>query len=175
MDDIKYFDSFITNDVEYPSNEMLLNGLKDGDCITYVSSTYLNGLINYVDIIDAWMIKRYLKSKNDIEYVATKDQKSWEESCEYVDELTDDPLHFHFKHSSSNFDDMIILAKGADSYWLFWDDCDCSDCSIMRISIKTFESDEEAKKSVMQYAKEVSDENIIHHIRPGLFRGWITL
>ena len=56
MDDIKYFDSFITNDVEYPSNEMLLNGLKDGDCITYVSSTYLNGLINYVDIIDAWMI-----------------------------------------------------------------------------------------------------------------------
>ena len=55
--------------IEYPSHEQFLSGIQPGISYDYVSSTYLNGFINYVDILDAFMIRRYMNEKEFAESI----------------------------------------------------------------------------------------------------------
>ena len=178
--------------IEYPSNELLVEGVKDGTSFDYVATTYLNGFINYVQIIDAYMIRRYKTlEKYLVEKYGTYDQSiiegnvdpnnlTWERSCRLIDDLSESG-NFHFTHSANKFDDMLILAKQAGSYWIFWTDCDCSDSCIGRLPLSTFDSDEEAKESLKLAALEFSTEDStvedekIKRIPLSLFSGWITL
>jgi len=108
--------------IEYPDREQLLTGPSEGYDYVYVSNTYLNGFINYVDIISAYMIRRYSIGSDD----------EWNEACKNVDLLADD-VHTDIS-DSSKFDDVIILAESEHCYWIFWDDCDCSDCCICKFN-----------------------------------------
>jgi hypothetical protein len=174
------FDLFI-EDIEYPNHDVILNGLQDGQVFSYISKTYLNGLINYVDIIGAFMINRYSQFNED--------EDEWEKRCKNVDSLIDE--YHTYLGDSDRFDDILILAKGADSYWLFWKDCDGSDCEIGRLPKSLFESKEVAlrylKESLLILIENCSPNNIlreevkanpkayIKELTPSHFNGWITL
>ena len=160
--------------IEYPDREQLLTGPSEGCDYVYVSNTYLNGFINYVDIISAYMIRRYLIGNDD----------EWNEACKNVDLLADD---FHTDISdSSKFDDVIILAESEYCYWIFWDDCDCSDCCIGKFNKSEIDKNDiehEFKEYVLDCVYDSlpdrelchEDEYYIKHIPASYFKGWITL
>lgn len=108
---------------EYPSRELLLEGPKDGQWFEYVSNTYLNGFINYTEILVGFIIKRYADENYDY-YKVAEDLKT--------------SYHTNF---SKLEDDIIIISKGAGSYWYFWNDRDCSDCIIARTEINQSEEE----------------------------------
>lgn len=91
--------------------------------ITYISHTFLNGWINYVKPISAFVIPRY--SKDGEEYYKLK------ENVEKFNRQKD-------IHSQLNLgDDVLILARDKRmDWWFFWFDCDVSDCSIGRFITK---------------------------------------
>lgn len=160
------------DDVEYPDKDMLVNGVPIGMNYSYISTTYLNGFINYVEIIGATMIQRYLPNKP--EYVIDDTIPCWENACIHVDNLKND---FHTNIScSDDFDDVLILAKSSDSYWFFWDDRDGSDCCIGRLALDTFDSDETALKYLEISSRTVEDVYCNYYPVPKeCFKGWITL
>lgn len=167
---VNIYDLF-DNEISYPEEDEILDGIPVNVNWSYISNTYLNGIINYVDIIGGFMIRRY-KSLRAV----------WEESCKNIDKLKDT---FHTNLSNSDeFDDQIILAKGANSYWLFWNDCDCSDCEIGRLSTDHFDSDETALKYleksiprlIYQLPLETDDPlTYMKFIPKEYFSGWKTL
>lgn len=161
--------------IEYPDNEDLLHGPIEGCNYVYVSNDYLNGFINYVHIISAYMIRRYSIGNDD----------EWNNKCKNVDLLADEKCHTNIS-DSSKFDDVIILAESNDCYWLFWDDCDCSDCCIGKFyksKIDKNDIEHEFKKYVLDCIYNClpdnelchEDEYYIKHIPASYFRGWITL
>ncbi len=168
---------------EYPSNEELMEGLKEDIMYAYVSTTYLNGFINYVDIIGAYMTRRYKELEKDKSDKNPNDL-SWEESCKLIDNNTD----FHTNVSDCNkYDDIHILAKCGDYYYYFWSDCDCSDSCIGKFSKSRFESE---KQTLLSFKEEIfsfniwdSDESYVREhedeylkfVPKEFFTGWITL
>lgn len=166
--------------IEYPSEDLLVDGIKDGNSFDYVSTTYLNGFINYVNLIDAYMIRRYKElTKNLLKANRSVDELTWEGSCELVDNELEDASHIHFKHTTSKYDDMLILAKQAGSYWVFWVDCDSSDCCLARMPESTFNSVDEAREALKIAALQFSEpgnteEEKIKQIPTRFFNGWIT-
>jgi len=156
--------------IEYPSNDLLAEGIKDGISFDFVPTTYLNGFINCVQIIDAYMFRRYkvLESylvnkygtydQSIIEANIDPNNLTWERSCCLIDERME-KRDFHFTHTMENFDDMLILGKLSDSYWVFWVSCQPSESCIGRLSISTFESDNDAMESLKKAAKDFSNED----------------
>lgn len=98
--------------VEFPSDDVLLHGLKAYTMYVYVGADYLNGLINRVTLLRAYVLERYTKlDRAQVEQLANssrnRDLKAFD-------------------------DDVIILAceKEFNRVWFFWFDCDVSDCCI---------------------------------------------
>lgn len=138
---------FIENE-EYPKfsdSEILPLGTE----YVYVSSTFLNGFINYQDIVKAVLIKRY--SEADIKLPEKPD--------------------FHTKIHEFG-DDVLILSKHNDTYWYYWFDCDVSDCCIGRF--KTSDTEEEI---IIEFMKSINDNDFIDEfleIPNDYFTGWIS-
>ncbi len=100
---------------EYP-DDVAENALPQDTFYEYISSTFLNGLINYVKIFATYLI-------------LNKDQGE-KVSEEAIEELRKSP-HTHL----GNFDVMVtVLAETEDSFWVFCYDPDVSDCGIGRCS-----------------------------------------
>lgn len=163
------FDMF--DDLDYPDREDLVSGLKDGTMYWYVSSTYLNGYINYVDIIAAYMVRHYM------------DENQWASACELIDAGSE--AHTDVS-DCSKYDDILILSKSGDYYIIFWSDCDCSDCCIGKINKSKFTSEDDVISSFKEGIQSLGifDMNDIEKdgwdkhmkgIPPTFFIGWITL
>ena len=160
--------------IEYPDNEELLTGPSEGVDYVYVSNTYLNGFINYVDIISGYMIRRY----------SIGEDYDWDKKCKNVDLLADE---YHTDISdSSKFDDVIILAESEKYYWIFWNDCDSSDCCIGKFNKSKIDKNDieyEFKEYVLDCVYNCLPtsklcheyEYYIKHIPGSYFKGWITL
>lgn len=171
--------------IEYPENKDLMEGPAEGIIYSYVSTTYLNGFINYVEIIDAYMTRRYkeLRANN------TEDELCWEDSCALIDKLLADSNYVHTDTSDcSEYDDIHILAKCGDYFYYFWSDCDCSDSCIGKVRASEFENEEDAKKQFKEFLYDTGvwdaysnefvkefEEDFLKRIKPSFFRGWITL
>lgn len=154
------FNEYYTDTYEYPEHTMLLHGIQPGTAFYYVSSTYLNGFINYVDIIDAVMIQQY---RNDEEFDAAI--KKIENKDSY---------HTHF---GNEYDDIMILGKTDDMYVCFYFDNDVSDCDIGGVSIDEFKTDNEAIESFRQYVKyvkEIQESKRTYNIPVSKLTGWIS-
>jgi len=150
--------------VEYPTHEQFLSGIQPGISYDYVSSVYLNGFINYVDIIDAFMIRRYMDFAESIERIKTK--------------IKNKEFHTNVQ-DSSEYDDILILGKTEDMYVYFWNDCDCSDCCIGAINKDLVENrDSKAIALFRRYAdklKKIETAQDVFFIPLEFFTGWITL
>jgi len=115
-------------------------------CIEYISSTYLNGYINYVKLKSGYILDKY----QDIDKLPTK---------ELMSAFSNAPFNqlFHTKFYDWFKNDTILLGRGdkssvegAGDWFYFWYDCDVSDCCFGR-----FETDD-----VEEVVLELFDKHI---------------
>lgn len=108
------FEDFFHDTFEYPDpTEHDLS--KAGWRFDYISSTFLNGWINYVKPVSAFVMSRYAE---DFSTVKAK-LAEWESKPPYHTKLHD------------LGDDVHILARDkGGKFWCFEYDCDTSDCSV---------------------------------------------
>jgi len=111
---------------EYPDN-IAEQGIPNNTLFEFVSSSFLNGFINYTEPFWGCVIERY-KVWKDI------DMDMWKKYL--FDPL---PPHAHLDYFD---DDVLILSETANCFWFFWFDCDVSDCQIGRIDKSLITKDE---------------------------------
>lgn len=145
-------------DIEYPelaNGEILPLGVRHD----YVSSSFLNGFVNYVKPVSARVIGRYQDRTKSAERIA-----AWKKNP---------PAHAELRIIG---DDVLLLAKAADrAWWFFWFDCDVSDCCIGRF--KTNDADADVIEKFTRCADFQSKENIgtdSLELPIDLLRGWIS-
>lgn len=116
---------------EGPSEKIAEHGgIPTDTCYGYVSSSFLDGLVNYFSDRRVFLINRYgIKDQED--KPVTIPHKT---PREQYDELTRLPI-CHFNPLAH--DDCLIFAQTEKDYWIFWYDRDCSDCFLWRISKET--------------------------------------
>lgn len=170
----KKFTDYFNDHIEYPDPTSNENLLPIGVCYNYISSTFLNGWINYVNIIGAELISRYRAYSSNLEEMEKVKKYTFEEMP-------------HFDFSTCLSDDVLILARGKNTdnssnnqYWFFHYDKDTSDCSIGRF--ETNDSEQEVIELFKIHAYKASAHGWSKH--PGyptisipieLFkRGWIN-
>lgn len=136
----------------YPSkSSYLINGLKTGILYEYVSDAYLNGFINYIRIVDAYMVNRYT------------DEDEWIYACKAIDEYNSPHATFD---NIDGLDDIHILGTLEDDEYdfvYFWFDRDVSDCCIgrFRFAIKNEYGDYD-KRLTYQVAKDMFRDYVAH-------------
>ena len=64
MGNIKTIMDYFDDEVEYP-NDVALNPLPMNTFWSYISSTFLNGFINYVEPLKVYVLDRYEDDKTD--------------------------------------------------------------------------------------------------------------
>ncbi|QJT71227.1 hypothetical protein GR11A_00190 [Vibrio phage vB_VcorM_GR11A] len=111
--------------LDYPMREVILGGggVPENALLSYVSSTYLNGLINHVEIVKAVVVQRYVE--DDVDW-----NKQVLPAVNIINEATHSDL-------SECPDDIWILAKTESDWWVFVYDKDTSDCNVGRTSRDT--------------------------------------
>ena len=112
--DTRIFDLF-ERDEEYPKN-VAERGVQNNTLYSYISNTFLDGLINYVDVFWACVIERY---------------EVWDMQI-MKETITAVSSNHHTKYSAY-IDDCLLLAETDHCYWFFWYDRDVSDCMIGRM------------------------------------------
>jgi hypothetical protein len=153
MNKIEFLDLFKEHE-EYPE-KLAERGVPNNTYLTYVSTTFLNGYVNYIDIISAYLVNRY-----DIDEDWTDDNiKHW------TDKLGKD---FH-SDLSEIFDDVLILGETENCYWYLWSDCDVSDSCIGR-----FDKGNYTKDQVISLFEEYIRTGFTRHVKISL-SGWKTL
>jgi len=161
---IRNFDNYMLYSISYgdPTN---LNLAALGWRINYISHTFLNGWINYVKPISAYVVHRYADDVQDI----ISSIKNWEENP---------PFHTNLKFN----DDIVMLCKSKSNgqYWYFWFDNDVSDCSIGKLNTLG-DSEEDIIKSFTKYVEIVAKDLADYHsgepayfpLDVSKFSGWI--
>lgn len=115
---------------DYNSKE-LVDVFRPGHLYHYIPSSFLNGYINHVEIVKAYLMERYIR--HGAQYGADVWQPFLDggERC----------------HSllGALKDDVVILGASEQYWWFFWFDCDVSDCIIGRAK-RTLHSLTQARK-----------------------------
>lgn len=154
----KDFDTYFHETVEYP-DPTAHDLTKSGWRFDYVSSTFLNGWINYVKPISAFVVSRY---SDDFPSVIAH-VESWKASP---------PPHTNFGELD---DDVYVLAKDESGrLWCFEFDCDVSDCSIGVLDLGA-DTEAVAIASFVAYAQSRArrPEEAIE-IPTSVIRGWVS-
>lgn len=192
----EYFDTEHT----YPGDRIGYSPIPMGEYWTYISNTFLNGFINYVKILDAYVAGRYhdwdeiinaecphtvlvrnptpvqVRSRNDIWVDIATPTKN-----DAFRELTRPGATFHVKPDYQFQDDVHILAKatnpedeGKYCYFYFWYDRDCSDCCIGRFL--TDDTEAMVREKFTKYMETRGEYNPYgaRQIPLHYFNGWIS-
>jgi hypothetical protein len=179
----KYFKDFL----EYSSDVILDSDLmlEDGVLHQYISSTFLNGFINYVKPMKVYVIDRYRvdsqlsnEEKNQIPIVINmcKDNyNNWENIAmftkqEVIDKFNDGYKIYHTKLSMFD-DDVLFLGETDNYYWYFWFDCDVVDCCIGRF--KTKDSEDKIISLFTEYCMRVTEDKI-YEFKLEWLQGWLS-
>jgi len=190
---------YFEDNIEYPS-EVAHNPIPYGTIWTYVSSTFLNGFINYVNPIGCYLIDRYTPDNENISdrciSYQKKDDNKWLKFDGTKGELKDKILSGEFKMYHTKLDcfgdDIVILSEieteneVTGKYMFFWFDMDCSDCSIGKF--ETTDTKEQVIESVINWlekdkseninktVEKYSDSGIVNYTKLPLsfLKGWIT-
>ena len=152
--------------IDYPTSSQLLDELTCGTMYNYVSSTFLNGLINYVTPLKIYLLERYETFNQDKfdKIIANK--------------------QYHTKLDCFR-DDVMLLGETDGYYWVFWFDMDCSDCSIGRASKLAYTKEEmlicfeEYVKSHIESNERPKDKDVecitgYHEIPLDFLMGWLS-
>lgn len=163
---MKYF----TETIEYPTvADIARFGLSHGTLFEYVSSTFLEGWVNYFDVCKAFMIERYHQEDDDDEPF---DQAEFDATVG-----ANKPDRCVHPRLSDLGDDVLILSRtkpngdAPSSYMFFWFDCDTSDCCIGRF--ETNDSHEEVLAEFTRYVEGTADK--VHEIPVEYLKGgWVS-
>ena len=123
------------DDREYPRDELAEEGVPQGMFYSYVSSTYLNGLVNYVRTRWVGVVQRYVNDSDPGRH-GDADDPIWDDAFEARCLASADCGHPDY---SKIPEDIWLLGETENSWWFFWSDQDSSDCCIGRFA----KSDEE--------------------------------
>lgn len=135
---MSFFKLFKYNE-EYPEN-IAERGAPQDTLYEYVSTTFLNGFINYVKIFFVCVIERYV---------------IWDENPDCFEAWNGVAKDFHPDYSHIG-DDVLILAESPNSFWFFWSDQDSSDCMIGRFA-----------KEEVEYVRFIGPTNEIEAAKTG--------
>ena len=184
-----FYDSY-----EYPSRELVVDDiLPNNVMLEYISSTYLNGFINYVTLKKVMLLKRYRDEHSDrklaisspipdkLKQLIADHAKLVDDSNEHwpVYEFDSNETYhkawllnvdIHVEFSSLN-DDCLIVAESKKHWWFFWYDMDCSDCAIGRVS-KEDCTEELFMKWFDDYINDL--EYPAEEIPIDKFKGWLS-
>lgn len=156
---------YFEDTIDYP-NDIALNPIPMNTLWSYVSSTFLNGFINYVTPLKIFVLDRYEPDKTE--------------------EIKNLKKQAHTKLGQFG-DDIIILSKiGNNVYMFFWFDMDVSDCCIGRfettdskneviISLTNWLDEQKAENAGKEY-QEMMDNGILnyHELPMSFLEGWIS-
>lgn len=121
-----FIEKYFEESQEYPAvaHEAMRLGLWQ----EYISSTFLNGWINYVKPRKAWLLTRYAQHNLN------------KQAVEILNNQSDPPHHTNLREI---FEDDILLLAQEEEYptfwWVFWFDNDTSDCCIGRFKSRVSE------------------------------------
>lgn len=161
------FDYF-GDEVEFPEN-IAVDIMPYGTLWSYVSATFLNGFINYVDILAGFVIDRYTK----------RDGKAAQ-----IEAAIKTEVHTNLRVFK---DDVIVLGRiGKGKYMFFYFDYDVSDCMIGRFI--TDDNETTIVQSIVNWLERCKAERvgltISEHTESGIldytslpvkfFRRWIS-
>ena len=171
---VKSWNDYIPQDIdiskidvyEYPNDEQFFE-LKQNTEYVYVSSSYLNGLINYVKplyLVCSQKYTYYEEFDKIIEKLQKINMDAW-------------PCSWYHTDFSEIEDNIYYLGETDSSYIIFNYDRDCSDCAIARLDKKDF-TFEQAKIYMMEQAKyeaELYSYNVcnLRYIELPNPQGWI--
>ncbi len=142
---------YFEDSVDYPDG-VASDPIPYGTVWCYISSTFLNGFINYVEPIKVYQIDRYT-AENEI--INGKTKAEWRK---LVLEGKDQSVHCNLRMFR---DDIVILSNiGIGKYMFFYFDMDVSDCCVGRF--ETDDSEEEVAKSVVNWLEEQKEQNKKH-------------
>jgi hypothetical protein len=158
---MNYFEDVI----EYP-DDIALEPIPMNILWSYISSTFLNGFINYVKPLKIYVLDRYSPDKTD--------------------EINNLKSQVHTDLGQFG-DDIIMLCEiEPNKYMFFWFDMDVSDCSIGRFETSdskniVFESlknwlDEQKKENEGKVFQEQYDNGILnyHELPVSFIEGWVS-
>lgn len=158
------FKKYFPSEFHFP-NVAIGEILPLGHLWSYVSHTFLNGMINYVKIEKAFLTTYYMTHAENVEAVAKF--------------IASKPYHTDFGFALN--DNVLILARSEPrdvyirpSWWFFRYDRDCSDCEIGRF--ETYDVDEVVMARFVAFAEECSQSKSytsIIELPCELFTGWI--
>jgi len=146
---ITFWDLFPCRE-EYPDN-VAERGVPQGTFYEYISSSFLDGFVNYVEIFAA--------------YAVEPGNAALSEYKEDIEEALDSA---HTKFHDFGLIDVILLAETKNSFWVFWYDPDVSDCCIARCK-KEIDKDEFRRLFLLALLK-----NSTYMRLPKLPQGWIS-
>lgn len=106
--------------IDYP--QMIAdNAMPANTCYNYISSCFLDGIINYLNTYDAlYLVHTYAKSPTDKEAILQSAREK------YADQYHPKFLKLHEECN------VMVFGTTDLSYWLFWYDQDVSDCTVAR-------------------------------------------
>lgn len=180
LDKIESIESY-----EYPTHAQLFE-LKKNSWYFYVSSSYCNGFVNYLENKSAFLICRYTyncPNRPSIDYRWSIDYSGC--TLDNVDRETTHKDYFDNLFRIENIcdnkwyhtdlglfcnDDVIITGEIEDSYIMIYFDTDISDCEILRCSKEEYNSLSDFNEAVVNMIEE-DRNNLITQIREP--KGWI--
>ena len=152
---------YFNEKIEYPK-EVAHETLPYGTVWCYISSTFLNGMINYVKPISCFVVDRY--THDDEEVGAGSSHFKWDGSKrELIDAIIAGEKEIYHTYLNCFSDDIIILTKIETNkdddglYMFFWFDCDVSDCCIGKF--KTKDKEEDVIQSVKNWLDDNKEDN----------------
>jgi len=182
------FNTYFRHTEEFPKIGMDI--LPMGTDYVYVSCTFLNGFINYVKPLKAFVLGRYhgwdeeLDSPNEIHIQDPPGSRQWVKPSlktkdEFFKALTVPGAVAHSKLDTDFQDDVLILAKSEENhkgewcYFYFWYDRDSSDCCIGRF--QTTDDEEVVVSKFYNYCNDPeTSEYGSREIPLHYFQGWIS-
>lgn len=195
MENKKEFWDYFDDTVEYPK-DIVYNPIPWNVAWTYISSTFLNGFVNYVNPIACYVVNRYVKETEDITENNVSIKKigdnNWHKFTgtkkELIDAIVSGEVEFYHTDLSCFGDDIIILAeiedernneKGKNKFMFFWFDMDVSDCSIGRIKTDDYKEfvveslENWLTKEFKNHEELHEDENGFHKLPLSFMKGWV--
>lgn len=170
MEKIKTIWDYFKDEFEYPK-QIADSILPYNEVWMYVSSTFLNGFINYVEPIGVFLIDRYTPDNEDISDIKVdyKEKGSYKplvfngSKKDLKDKILSENIVIYHTNLRCFSDDIIIIAeiehneKDINKFMFFWFDMDVSDCCIGRFI--TTDSKEQVKESVINWLEVSKKEN----------------
>lgn len=182
--------NYFYDQIDYPG-EIAFDPLPINVVYNYVSNSFLNGFINYVEIVKAYTIGRYVdwdkpfeEDEEDYETIQVRKNSALvkikvNNALERYTALIQPGAVFHSRLDKDFLNDVLILSKAWNQdktkfKWVyFWFDTDSSDCSIGRF--ETEDSDSIVVDSFTEYVKTLHSNSYGEKEIPlHYFIGWLN-